>query len=182
MKKKQIIFLGKTGSGKSSLINALFNTDFLTDNAVACTKKIQSVNNNSVNVYDTPGIAEDLAVEDKYFELYKKIITPESDIVWVFQADTRVYKIDQLAFMELREQNISFNNLFVALNQVDLIGNELWDLENNRPNKAQNLLVKEKIDDLEKKFTKVVSLKRENIVPVSAKYNYNLNTLKKMLS
>lgn len=66
IKSYNICFLGRTGNGKTSLINALFGTTFSTNAYVSSTKEMYSVTvldgvNEEYEAYtaiDTPGIGE----------------------------------------------------------------------------------------------------------------------------
>ena len=54
LKPFNICFLGRTGNGKSSLINSLFNVSLMTDPLVPCTKNlsISTVLSDQVKGYD----------------------------------------------------------------------------------------------------------------------------------
>ena len=60
-----MIFIGRTSSGKSSLLNNLFDLKLKTSKA-SCTKTMENIKTfNSVSVFDCPGL-------DEYFDLVKK--------------------------------------------------------------------------------------------------------------
>lgn len=77
LKTYNVTFLGKTGYGKSSLINGMFGTHFSTDPFYSCTKELYTVTTldnapvgyDAVSVYDTPGIGEfpDNDMYQKYY-------------------------------------------------------------------------------------------------------------------
>lgn len=51
-----VMFIGRTSSGKSSLLNALFDLKLKTSKAT-CTKEIESIlQHNQITVYDCPGL------------------------------------------------------------------------------------------------------------------------------
>lgn len=182
MNKKNVIFLGKTGAGKSSLINALFESAFKTDNAVSCTKEIQTLLYNNIEIIDTPGIAEDLDLDETYLHLYTNKIHGNSTIVWVFQADTRVYKVDQVALLKLKPAIPNTVRFFIALNQIDLLGETIWDAQQISPSPTQNEMIQEKVNDVFQKFLKVLQISQANIVPVSVTHGYNTNSLKQLIT
>ena len=77
-----VCFLGRTGNGKSSLINALWGTKFSTDPLVSCTKEMYTVTvleenlngNEGVTVIDTPGIGE-FSTDSKYERFYEHAVS-----------------------------------------------------------------------------------------------------------
>lgn len=176
-----VSFFGKTGSGKSSLINSVFSTKFNTDNAIACTKELQFFENDEIIAVDTPGIGEELIADEDYFPMYKNVLNNANLILWVFQADTRVYKTDQLALLKFKYEFSQTSKFGILLNQVDLIGRSDWNKKSNSPSRHQEELIKEKISDVRQKFQKVVDFDHNYIIPVSAIYNYQTLTIKSFI-
>jgi hypothetical protein len=183
----QVVFLGKTGAGKTTTINALFGLDWQTSDAVACTKIVQQskiTNGSSIMgsrdrlvVVDTPGISEDVNADHRYLPMYEEALNDASCVVWVFQADTRTYRADQQALITLREK-LDDKRFILALNQIDQIFPQNWNNTLNAPSLAQADNVQQKIDDLHKRLGKIISqLKRDDIVAYSAKRGYSLDKL-----
>lgn len=177
--KYKIAFFGKTGSGKSSLMNSIFNTNFGTDNVVACTKELQFFEDEKVIAMDTPGIGEEIISDEDYFPIYKKALNSANLIFWVFQADTRVYKTDQLALIKFEPEIKEKTKFIILLNQVDLIGFGDWDKTFNAPSNEQNKWIDEKALDLKIKLGKYIPANQTEVVPVSAIHGYNISKIKK---
>ena len=85
-----VCFLGKTGYGKSSIINSLFGTNFSTDPLYSCTKDLFSVSKmgtyfdgrECLTVYDTPGIGE-FPDDEPYQRYYEHVVSISDCIVLV---------------------------------------------------------------------------------------------------
>lgn len=192
-----ICFLGQTGFGKSSLINAIFKTSFNTDPLVSCTKELYSVttildsgsDKLFVTVYDTPGIGE-FSTNSKYQAFYELAVSQADHIVLVVTLDrTDSTSQDLLESIKpfIKNENVRFT---IALNRIDSTGiansKEYipWDSINNLPSKdCQNKI-------LERKKTITQNFGSEEygldflpfeIIPVCAIRNYGIDELKNRL-
>ena len=89
-----VCFIGRTGNGKSSLINSLWNVGFATDPLKSCTKQLISVTlmdnqipgYEAVCVYDTPGIGE-FSSDTIYERYYEHAVSVADCIVLVTTFD-----------------------------------------------------------------------------------------------
>ncbi len=77
--------MGKTGSGKSSLCNALFRGEVTpVSNVEACTRDVLrfrlSSGSHSLLLVDLPGVGESKERDEEYTTLYRRIL-PELDLV-----------------------------------------------------------------------------------------------------
>ena len=72
LKSYKVCFIGRTGNGKTSLINRLFGTKFSTDPLISCTKELYSVSfmlpegktYEAVTVYDSIPVSVRSEAED----------------------------------------------------------------------------------------------------------------------
>lgn len=190
-----VVFFGKTGAGKSSTLNKMFNLELNTDAAIACTKMPEPiVISRSIRedlpleeicVVDMPGIGESIEADEVYTPFYEKWISLADSLVWVTQADTRAYKRDQIFLETLIPLFHSSLFLTIALNKVDCLGvdeEELgFDVNLRQPSKAQLKLLPEKIESIYNIFSEVIteriSFERTDILPYSAFCNWGMQSL-----
>ena len=143
-----VCFLGRTGNGKSSLINELWGTHFPTDPLVSCTKVMQTVTQmedvmpgyDAVSIFDTPGIGE-FSSTSRYEKYYEHAVTSADCIVLVTTFD-RTDAPAQRLLLRMKEfvsanKNVKF---IIALNHIDsrIVTDkdntyEPWDEENDVP-------------------------------------------------
>ncbi len=92
--------MGKTGAGKSSLCNALFQGVVTpVSNVESCTRDVLRFRlrnaNHSLMIVDLPGVGESEQRDEEYTALYRRIL-PELDLVlWVIKADDRALSVDE---------------------------------------------------------------------------------------
>lgn len=173
----QVVFLGKSGYGKSSLVNALSGLPALeTSDVTACTSVAQSVEyaihpGNFLSLADLPGLGESQQRDAEYMELYRQIIDKADVVVYVLRADCRDYAIDEAAFARLFPTARQQRKLILALNSCD----KAEPLQRNAclvPNSAQLHTIEAKTTSLRGLFPGVPSL-----VPCSAASGWNLDRL-----
>ena len=178
--KPLVAILGKTGSGKSELCNAIFG-ERLADvsETEACTRKQKNYElqfpDITIILTDVPGVGESEAKDQEYSELYASLL-PEVDLLlWVVKGDDRALTID-LHFWKTSVRNFiaSEKPAFIVLNQVDKF-NPLkeWDSKNNLPGPTQQKSIEKKIVSLSDTF----GLQPKWIVAVSAFESYNISRL-----
>lgn len=145
--------MGKTGAGKSSLINALFQSALLpVSNVSGCTRQAQrfnmTINNHVLTFVDLPGVGESLDRDREYHQLYHSLL-PELDlIIWVLKADDRAWSSDEQCYRFLTEQcGYQSNRFLFVLNQADKIEPcRQWNELSHQPSPEQsaNLELKQK--------------------------------------
>jgi uncharacterized protein len=172
--------LGKTGSGKSSLCNALFGSDTAKiDDVKGCTRTPQEIllhfgEGRSITLVDVPGVGENAERDVEYRELYKNLLPQLDLVVWVVKADDRALSVDELFVMEDLKPLLYGKPFVVAINQVDKL-NPLreWDVATNQPGVRQQASITEKTQLVAKFF----NLQLNRVVAVSAEEKYNLPAL-----
>ncbi|MEQ5733694.1 GTPase family protein [Providencia manganoxydans] len=171
--------MGKTGAGKSSLINALFQSQLSpASNVSGCTRQAQrfsmTMNNHTLTFVDLPGVGESLERDREYHQLYRNLL-PELDlIIWVLKADDRAWSSDEQCYRFLTEQcGYQSERFLFVLNQADKIEPcRQWDEHNHQPSAEQtaNLLLKQK--------AVITAFKLHHpVMTVSAVENYQLTEL-----
>lgn len=99
--------LGKTGSGKSSLCNALFGADIATISDVAAgTREPQEIilalnRGRGITLIDMPGVGESLARDGEYAALYRSLLPRLDLVLWLVKGDDRALSVDEQCFREV---------------------------------------------------------------------------------
>lgn len=190
-----IVLAGKTGCGKTSTINKLWNKELAVDRAVSCTKfpavmHIADVFEGKAihfNLVDLPGIAESVEANSIYRNFYYKYIKKADLLICLTQADRRAYKQDELFYNELISNEILSQNqkIILGINQADL----LFKTKEN-PNgidmktiTTDNAIVKEKIQDLfdgifKDVFADFKNVTVDSVAIYSVLKEWNINELK----
>lgn len=128
---------GQTGTGKSSLTNALFGTKFEVDDTRPCTKEPQkhiekAPDGKTVTFWDLPGLGEADGADSTYIRQYIEIAKSCDIILWVFQADTRSILIDKQAVktivnnLEETEKSRFLSKITVVLTKADTVAPDSW--------------------------------------------------------
>lgn len=134
-----VSIMGQTGVGKSSLINALFNTQLKTDPIRPCTKEIERVvlrgkSGHKLWFYDLPGIGESDVADTQYLTTYKQMLADSDIVLWAIHADNRSVAFDLDALHRILEstdkayQARLMSKLTFVLTKVDLITPSPWIL------------------------------------------------------
>lgn len=189
-----IVFMGKTGTGKSSLGNALFGKDaFKTNDTVPETSEVSVQDTGDIILVDVPGIGEAVdSNERKWRKLYKELMTEGVHIpgakkpvavdliVWLIKADDRALKVDsdfyQKVFVELCTP-AQLKRIIYAVSQADKIepirGEGGWNEKECRPGAKQEA----NLDDKRKAVADIFDISINSVIPFSAQESWNLAVL-----
>ena len=186
-----VCFLGRTGNGKSSLINEIWGTHFPTDPLLSCTKEMQTVTKmedvvpgyEAVSIYDTPGIGE-FSSSSRYEKYYEHAVTSADCIVLVTTLD-RTDAPAQRLLLRMKEFVNANNNVkfIIALNHIDsrIVADkdntyEPWDIENNAPSAKCMENIETRIKLIHERYdNKFLPFE---VVPVCALRKYGIEALK----
>ncbi|CNB54114.1 GTPase family protein [Yersinia intermedia] len=145
--------MGKTGVGKSSLCNALFQGQVSPVHAVsACTREALQLRlhtgRHSMLLVDLPGVGESRVRDGEYTRLYQQWLPKLDLVLWVLKADDRALSLDEQIYRQLIEKRYRHKVLFVV-NQVDKLATcDALLSDNWQPSVHQLQCLRHKIDDV----------------------------------
>ncbi|HBR1258601.1 TPA: 50S ribosome-binding GTPase [Klebsiella variicola] len=118
--------MGKSGAGKSSLCNALFQQPVcLTSDLLGCTRAPQrivlTVGERSMTLVDLPGMGETPEYDAEYSALYQKLLTELDLIIWVLRADDRARAVDIVTHRSLLAYGADASRFLFVISQADRI-------------------------------------------------------------
>lgn len=187
----KVSFFGRTGNGKSTLINLLFGTHFQTDPDLPCTKELNSATfmenvgetYEAITIYDTPGTGE-FSNNTKYFRFYEHAVAEADCVVVVVTLDRTDAPVQRLLIALNEVLGQKERRYVFAINHID--SNSVtsqdrkyraWDDETDCPTLECLENIAEKKEILKKNFEKYIPGPFE-IVEVCGKRGYNIETLK----
>lgn len=190
-----LVLAGKTGCGKTSTINALWDKNLAIDRAVSCTKfpavmHVEDYYNDEIikfNLVDLPGIAESLDANSLYKSFYYKYIKNAKLVICLTQADRRAYKQDELFYLDLINNKILCReqNIILGINQADLLFKSKDNLSGIDLHSIteSDTLIQEKICDcyngiFKRIFSSFSNVDIKSVHIYSVLQNWNLQTLK----
>lgn len=169
--------MGKTGTGKSSLCNALFRSEVCAVNAIeACTREPQRVRLRFGQYYltlvDLPGVGESLNRDDEYRALYQEQLPMLDMVLWVLKADDRAFSVEEQFYQAILAQcSSTMPPVLWILNQVDKVEpSEQWNWHSATPSTTQ-------LENIKCKQLAVASqlgIQDDVIIPISVKGRYHL--------
>ena len=186
----KIAFVGFSGVGKSSTLNALFNAGQPISHVKACTQQEKEIHGNyseylgskgSVRVWDMPGMGEDITADKRHLETYKRVLPIVDVAVWTIQADYRAMAPMQNTILLLQKTigNDFIQKLMFAINKADTIapGETDWNATLNMPSKEQQQNIVEFENYVRSKVLQILPHWKGDIVSYSAKRRFRLEEL-----
>ncbi|MFZ5177016.1 GTPase family protein [Enterobacter kobei] len=167
--------MGKTGSGKSSLCNALFQQPLSpVSNVRGCTREplhfTLDTGGGRMTLIDLPGAGESLAYDKAYRTLYQSLLPDLNLILWVMKADDRACSTDEAFYQFLLECGVSPDCIVFVINQADKAEPSLeWCRETATPSAAQLLTLAARCNAVSQQFRPP-----HPVHAISASTGYNL--------
>lgn len=152
----QIMFIGKTGYGKSTTLNKIVGKDvFDTSDVSVCTKdlycsmyRINSKEPSFLCISDLPGIGESNYADNHYYEWYKEMLNYSEIVVYLLRADQRDFAVDEVLFNTLFSDEDKRSKVIIALNYSDKI----------EPINRKGKLTSEQLKNLDRKIKEVSAI------------------------
>ncbi|MEX2979447.1 GTPase family protein [Serratia fonticola] len=168
--------MGKTGAGKSSLCNALFQGEVTPVSDVnACTRDVLrlrlSSGDHSLILVDLPGVGESEQRDREYESLYRRIL-PELDLIlWVIKADDRAFSIDERFYRRVMT-DYQQRMLFVVTQADKIEPCHEWNATSNAPSPHQLVNIEARLNSIRQLFSP-----HHPVSVVSARTEWNLPSM-----
>ena len=139
--------IGLSGVGKSSTINAMFGTSLpvsattrgttrfiASDIEIKARELFGQSAQATLRVLDAPGLGEDVDLDKKYLDYYRRHLKKCDAVIWVLAGRNRALALDQRYLKTLRDR---LPNLVLGVNQSDFIDPLDWNARTNMPSASQ---------------------------------------------
>lgn len=169
--------MGKSGAGKSSLCNALFQGEVSPVSDVSsCTRKALHFRlyngDRYLKLIDLPGVGENQQRDREYASLYRRLLPDVDLILWIIKADDRALAVDEHFYRHVLGEAFQSKVLFV-INQADKIEPcHEWNSTSNQPSPFQIANLDLKVHDITRLLQPI-----NPICAISVKANWNLTEM-----
>jgi len=184
-----ILIIGATGVGKSSLLNKICKQEFASigHKAYSETSDIESYPlTTKITIWDSPGLGEQTIQDKKYKKKLKKILLQEHMIdliLIVIDINNKSISttIDLINFIKNINSKYTDRFLFI-LNKVDEAKHSrYWEDEDSKPSKNQYQYIESAITDYKKRIEESTNIKIQLFLNCSAEKEYNIHTISNSL-
>jgi len=128
LKGKTILFLGRTGSGKSTLINDILDSDAkIGHGAKSCTNEIKIYEKYKIKCIDTPGLSDSENRDQEFLnKLYNDLKLIQYDILCFVTSEGRRNAKDfqEITNLYLKMLNIEDQKIFFVFTSADVLNDE----------------------------------------------------------
>ena len=175
--KINIMITGATGCGKSSTINALFDTEIAKVGVGVDpeTMEIEKYELDNLILWDTPGLGDGREADNRHAKnIIQKLAEVDKDgnalidlVLVILDGSTRdlgtSYElINNVIIPNLGEEKE--RRILVAINQADMaMKGRNWDYEKNEPNSVLKQFLEEKVESVQRRIYEATQVKTEPI-------------------
>ncbi|OOF47095.1 hypothetical protein BKK51_00875 [Rodentibacter trehalosifermentans] len=164
--------MGKSGSGKSSFINALCQQHICKSGSCGgCTREIQKItaklSNLDIILYDFPGIAESESWDKQYIPLYREHLSKMDLIFWLIRVDDRSILSDEEFFSNYVDYDLKRKFVFILSQSDKSEPSREWNWHKFEPSKDQ-------LDKINRNKYRIItdfSTDNDKVIPIALSYN-----------
>ncbi|MCW8349203.1 50S ribosome-binding GTPase [Vibrio sp. ZSDZ65] len=150
--KPKVAIMGKSGAGKSSLVNALFGESVSTVSDIGTgTKEVNYFDYEGITLIDFPGLADlNKENEAQFLKMYEEELSDVDLALWIIPANDRANAPDIAIYEQLLKPERERMPTMVILSKQDNMGTphkKFWDDDDFRPTDklVQAILEKENL-------------------------------------
>lgn len=155
---KMVFFIGKTGYGKSSAVNAISGLRYMeTSDVEACTRSCQTLEyrvnkRRYLSIADLPGVGENASRDAEYRQMYRDFLQYAAAVVYLLRVDSRDFAVDLKVIQQLIEDVPGIEKrLLLVVGQCDK-AEPISRRESGMPSLEQYQTIQRKIAEVERIF------------------------------
>ena len=155
---KMVFFIGKTGYGKSSTVNAISGLPYMaTSDVEACTRACQTLEyrvgkHRYLSIADLPGVGEDADRDAEYRQMYRDFLHYAAAVVYLLRVDSRDFAVDLKVIDQLIHDVPGIEKrLLLVVGQCDK-AEPISRSQSVTPTMAQHNTIQRKISEVERIF------------------------------
>ena len=186
--KLNVLFVGATGVGKSSTINAIFNTDvarvgYSVDPETATIQKFEFDN---IVLWDTPGLGDSPEKDKRYATQIVNLLKSRDDngqllideVVVLIDGSNRDMKTSYEVIENIILPYIgNAERIIIAINQCDMaLKGRHWNYDENKPEEQLCIFLNEKVESIKNRISNSTGVYTDPIY-YSALHKYNISKL-----
>ena len=195
--KLNILFVGGTGVGKSSTINALFGR-YEAEVGVGQnpeTTEIGNYNLENITIWDSPGLGDSSENDRRYADQIKTLLQRKNEnnefiidmVLVIVDGSSRQLESTYKLIKEVLVPNINKEKIIIGINKIDKAIGKYWDSINNCPKLEVREYIKNSIvKPIEERIEKDTGIRFSSIIYTAGEMNplnnkqdisYNINNL-----
>ena len=177
-----ICIAGKTGSGKSSLINLLFAPipPQNVHHGKPSTREPREIvyedeDRGKFTIIDLPGFCESVEHKEKIEDYYQRFLPLADVVLWLTRVDDSADECDQIFYRTLNPEIKS--KIVFGISQLDAARGGRWNYKSNKPSKKQIEGIYNKIITIKDNFEIEEEGIENKVVCFSSDRRYNIDKL-----